>query len=369
MASTITQIQPGITTAVQAANQINEALRETGGGLTLDGTLTTGGGISVTGTGTFSDDIITKDNANRELILRSPKSGQHAKIFIGAATIEGLDIGTRDYQEAISINGTNGTVTMSNGISVNGEISQTGGVNNLTLRKGTGTPAIRLGGTSDQFTGQIEGITGGGIRFYHATGTFSSPIATQRLDVTSNGISVTGTGRFSNSDALLILQDTNTSGSGISSLLSFRDSGDVERGWVGYGDANGLLRVRNNVGDIILTRGTTDTLRLDGNGISITGNITATGTITPGSDIKLKENIKLIDNLERFDDVQFKEFDFKADGRHSFGVIAQELEKIEPTLVVESGTGADAIKHVDYFGLLCAKVARLEKRIEELENK
>jgi hypothetical protein len=64
-----------------------------------------------------------------------------------------------------------------------------GGGNTLTLKKGTGSPAIALAGTSDQATGLIEGVSGGGIKFYTSTGTLSSPSWSTKLLITpSDGI-------------------------------------------------------------------------------------------------------------------------------------------------------------------------------------
>ncbi len=64
-----------------------------------------------------------------------------------------------------------------------------GGGNTLVLKKGTGSPAIAFAGTSDQATGLIEGVSGGGVKIYTSTGTLSSPSWSTKLLITpSDGI-------------------------------------------------------------------------------------------------------------------------------------------------------------------------------------
>jgi hypothetical protein len=62
-----------------------------------------------------------------------------------------------------------------------------GGGNTLTLVKGTGAPAIAFAGTSDQATGLIEGVSGGGIKMYAGTGSLSSPTYTDTFNIKNGG--------------------------------------------------------------------------------------------------------------------------------------------------------------------------------------
>jgi hypothetical protein len=90
--------------------------------------------------------------------------------------------------------------------------------------------------------------------------------------------------------------------------------------------------------------------------VNTTSTITATAFYT-SSDIKLKENIKPLSE-------HIREFNWKESGKKSYGIIAQELEKEYPELVIEK----DDVKRVDYTAALCLLVAKLENRIKELEN-
>lgn len=86
------------------------------------------------------------------------------------------------------------------------------------------------------------------------------------------------------------------------------------------------------------------------------------------SDASLKEDVAPLSEsaLSAAASVPLVEFDWKSDGTHSYGTIAQECEKYMPEVV---GMGADGKKSVNYIALLCAKVAALEKEVAELKSK
>jgi hypothetical protein len=105
--------------------------------------------------------------------------------------------------------------------------------------------------------------------------------------------------------------------------------------------------------------------------IYVTGDVVAYST----SDERLKDNIKLISNpIEKVQQLRGVEFDwnvnsmFKA-GKHDYGVIAQDVEKVLPELVKETHTGYLGVDYDKIVGLLIEVVKEQEKRIKELENK
>lgn len=51
----------------------------------------------------------------------------------------------------------------------------------------------------------------------------------------------------------LVMRDTDTSGANIVGYVEFADSGGAQRGWMGFGNADGTMRMQNTVGQIILT--------------------------------------------------------------------------------------------------------------------
>jgi hypothetical protein len=110
-------------------------------------------------------------------------------------------------------------------------------------------------------------------------------------------------------------------------------------------------------------------------GVAITGNLTTTGTATATgnmyapdfvrtSDSTLKRNIKPIQ--KKFD-FKFYQYSLKSDStnRLQYGVIAQEIEKDYPEFVYTDPNGK---KGVAYTGLLIAKVAQMDKEINEFKS-
>ena len=105
--------------------------------------------------------------------------------------------------------------------------------------------------------------------------------------------------------------------------------------------------------------------------IYVTGDVVAYST----SDERLKDNIELISNpIEKVNKLRGVEFDwndksmFRA-GKHDYGVIAQDVEKVLPELVKETHTGYLGVDYDKIVGLLIEVVKEQEKRIKELENK
>jgi len=84
------------------------------------------------------------------------------------------------------------------------------------------------------------------------------------------------------------------------------------------------------------------------------------------SDESLKENIQPIkfpmDVLREINPVQFN---WKNNGRLSFGIIAQEIEKILPSIVE---TDEQGIKSVSYLQLISFLIAALKEQDEQLRN-
>lgn len=109
----------------------------------------------------------------------------------------------------------------------------------------------------------------------------------------------------------------------------------------------------------------------------VNGNTYASGSqyaahFYENSDAKLKENIQAILNSDKMPII--KEFDWKEDNSHSYGLIAQELEEQGYSELVS--VKDDGYKTVNYsaalsliVGKLQVKIKELEKEIENLKNK
>lgn len=87
------------------------------------------------------------------------------------------------------------------------------------------------------------------------------------------------------------------------------------------------------------------------------------------SDKRLKENIVDYVPENSILDLPIKEFDFKSDGSHHIGCIAQDLQKICPELVQEDKDGYLSIEESKLVYLLLNEVKLLKAEVEELKEK
>jgi hypothetical protein len=96
-------------------------------------------------------------------------------------------------------------------------------------------------------------------------------------------------------------------------------------------------------------------------------NLVCGGTVTASSDEKIKENITTIENaLEKVLNLRGVEFDYKIDGVHSIGFIAQEVEKIFPDLVF--GTDPKSIAYQNFVAILVEAIKELNQKVDRLTN-
>ena len=106
-----------------------------------------------------------------------------------------------------------------------------------------------------------------------------------------------------------------------------------------------------------------------------TGEIVATGDITAyySSDERLKDNITPLSNaLDKINQIGGYEFDWNSDSSHSghdVGVIAQEIEKVLPEVVVDRSNGYKAVRYDKIVALLIQAVKEQQLQIDELKSK
>jgi hypothetical protein len=109
-----------------------------------------------------------------------------------------------------------------------------------------------------------------------------------------------------------------------------------------------------------------------GNAISFTAGpyVALAGTSwTSSSDERLKENIETLSVLDRLEGYRAVSFNWKQDGRHDIGVIAQELINIFPEVVVTTEVEGEYWGvNYDRLGALALQAAKeLNEKIENLE--
>ena len=96
------------------------------------------------------------------------------------------------------------------------------------------------------------------------------------------------------------------------------------------------------------------------------------------SDERLKENIKPIeDALSKVSQLNGVTFTYKADGKESAGLIAQDVEKVLPSAITEKqlplkqddGQEYKVLQYDQTIGLLVEAIKELTAKVEELESK
>jgi hypothetical protein len=164
---------------------------------------------------------------DQDLIFRTSET---TALDTNALRIDGSAGGAATFSSTIS----SGAITSS------GTGSFTGGGNTLSIAKGSGSPALAFLGTATdpQTSALIEGIVGGGLKFYTSTGTLSSPSWSPKITLAANGyttfagaISATGSANSGSAAHLPALLGLGSYGGGIAT----RDT--KESGW--YQQTNG----------------------------------------------------------------------------------------------------------------------------------
>ena len=96
------------------------------------------------------------------------------------------------------------------------------------------------------------------------------------------------------------------------------------------------------------------------NALSV-GSLTATGDVTAFSDLALKSNIETIDGEKAF---AMRGVSFDKNNKQGSGVVAQELEKIAPELVVTHGNGLKSVAYSNIVGYLIEAVNILKMKLK-----
>jgi hypothetical protein len=111
-------------------------------------------------------------------------------------------------------------------------------------------------------------------------------------------------------------------------------------------------------------------LQVSGGNVTATGNFLANQNVTAFSDARLKEDVRPIthatDLVDQMTGVYFTRKDDKSKG---VGVIAQDIQKVLPEVVIESENGHLAVAYGNITAVLIEAVKELSARVKELESK
>ena len=99
-------------------------------------------------------------------------------------------------------------------------------------------------------------------------------------------------------------------------------------------------------------------------GTSVVGSLTAAADVIAYSDEKLKENVKTLDGSKVLQ-MRGVSFDRLDNGKYSSGVIAQELEKVAPELVIDDGKYKGVV-YGNITGYLIEAIKEQQKQINKL---
>ncbi len=128
-----------------------------------------------------------------------------------------------------------------------------------------------------------------------------------------------------------------------------------------FGDGSYLTGTASNPNlQTVLNTGNTSTI-----GMSIVGVVTATD-FDALSDENYKENVITVnDALNKIEQLRGVSFDWKENGRSSYGVIAQELQKVLPELV--HGDNPKTVNYNGIIGVLIEAIKELKNEIEKFK--
>ena len=202
---------------------------------------------------------------------------------------------------------------------------------------GTGSLSVRANNLFlTKYTGEtyIQAVADGAVTLYHDN--------SQKLTTTSSGVDVTGA----------LYATTN----------------------IGLDSTDYITFTNNTQMDVYLNGNNEFRFEADGD-FHADGDVVAFSTTV--SDERLKTDITKIDDaVDKVGQLNGYTFTYKADGKQSAGVIAQEVEKVLPSAVREKelplkaddGVAYKTVQYDQLVGLLVEAVNELSARVKELEN-
>lgn len=190
--------------------------------------------------------------------------------------------------------------------------------------------------------------------------------ASQRLQVTGNayvstsiGIGTTNPNGIGGQTSQLAMAGANTGGgAGYHQFLTVSNTAAT--------NPNKFFRL-NSTGGIEIVNSAYTTVLFS---FTNAGDLTATGNVTGYSDETLKDNIQTIpDALDKVIQLRGVEFDRKdIEGNpHQIGVIAQEVEKVIPEVVMTHEDGIKSVAYGNLVGLLIEAIKELKEEVNELK--
>ena len=106
--------------------------------------------------------------------------------------------------------------------------------------------------------------------------------------------------------------------------------------------------------------------------LKILGNVYASGDITALSDERFKKNIEPITNalfkVKRLNGIYFNRIEELNNDKKHIGLLAQDVEKVIPEVIINSHIAGKSIAYGNLVGLLVESIKELSKKIENIEK-
>jgi len=171
----------------------------------------------------------------------------------------------------------------------------------------------------------------------------------------------------------IALGATSTTLAGLTDVVGTKFSGSFSGSYEGDGSAlTGIssYTVANSADNRILTSVDSSNGNAEANLTFDGSTLTVAGTINETSALRYKENVQpLSDSLSKVIKLNPVEYDWKRDGKHDLGLIAEEVYEILPDLVSKEGRWVQGISYSRLTAVLIGAVKELTARVQELENK
>jgi hypothetical protein len=269
-------------------------------------------------------------------------------------------------------------ITIERGTSTNKSLVWT----ESTDKWGVGSETFVAGTFEGNLTGNVTGAVTGAVTGNASTATALANARTIDItgDITATAVSFDGTSNIAISAS--VNNDSHThdgryytetesdsrftasAGDTMTGTLTFNDNVVC-----GFGNSNDFEIFHNNThaymdinkGNLYIRDTTTTRFTFDDN-----GSFTATGNVTAYSDERLKSNIVTIPNaLETVG--KLRGVNFIKDGEASTGVIAQEVQKVIPEVVLEGGEYL-SVAYGNLVGVLIEAVKELKEEVQQLKD-